>query len=429
MSTPQIYTPSFKNIIIITKSFIRGISAAFAIMLLVACASSPKPFLGDQYIDRQTVTASINDETFDISYLVNGDPEGVRVIFVHGTPGAGEEQSSFLYAVPEGVEFISIDRLGFGETKPYKSVTSLDAQAAALLPLLETKNGIKPILIGHSLGGPVVTAAAANYPDKVGAIIQVASALDPELEDVWTIQHFGNFKLVSWVVPSKLRHANRELIALEDELIALQPKLKEIKQPITIIHSTDDELVPYANVAYMEKHFTGSTSLKTVTLKGKNHYIPWNAGPTVMKEIKSLAATLKEDNNAKSPEQDFNEPSGQWKSRVGTLTINITREANEQTYTINGLLTLTAEQNVVINGEDESNGEGEDSENTQDKTYTFPSQSATLINNELTVIFNENLRYIGHWNSYEKMWSGAAYYNENGEILSPLRRAEPSPNS
>jgi pimeloyl-ACP methyl ester carboxylesterase len=393
-------------------------------MLLVACASSPKPFLGDQYIDRQTVTASINDETFDISYLVNGDPEGVRVIFVHGTPGAGEEQSSFLYAVPEGVEFISIDRLGFGETKPYKSVTSLDAQAAALLPLLETKNGIKPILIGHSLGGPVVTAAAANYPDKVGAIIQVASALDPELEDVWTIQHFGNFKLVSWVVPSKLRHANRELIALEDELIALQPKLKEIKQPITIIHSTDDELVPYANVAYMEKHFTGTASLKTVTLGGKNHYIPWNAGPTVMKEVKSLVAALKEDHKTISSAPAFNEPSGQWKTQVGSLTINMARDTNQQTYAIDGLLTLTADQNAIINGEDEDSDEDKGGEDTQGKPIIFESQSATLNNNELTVIFNENLRYIGHWNSYEKMWSGATYYNENGEVLTPLRRVD-----
>ncbi|UTW56346.1 alpha/beta fold hydrolase [Kordiimonas sp. SCSIO 12610] len=391
-------------------------------MLTVACASSPKPFLGDQYIERKSVTAEINEETFDVSYLVNGDPNGVRVIYVHGTPGAGQEQNSFLYNVPSGIEFISVDRLGFGETKPYKSVTSLDAQAAALLPLLETKNGIKPILIGHSLGGPVVTAAAANYPDKVGALIQIASALDPELEDVWTAQHIGNFTLVSWIIPSRLRHANRELIALEDELIALQPKLKEIEQPITIIHSTDDELVPYANVAYMEKHFSGSKSLKTVTLKEKNHYIPWNAGPTVLTEIKSMVATLKENHQATSQEQAFNEPSGEWESLRGNITVNITRDTDEQAYVVDGKLTLTPAQNAIINGDDSE--EGQDDEDTQDEPIIIKSQSATLNNNKLTIIFNENLTYIGHWNSYEKMWSGAGYFNENGQLMAPLRRTE-----
>ena len=263
---------------------------------LIGCAGllidSDPDFVSDDFIARETITVQLAEET-SMSYLRAGDPNGQRVIFVHGTPGdAASNWNGLLRNVPDGFEFIAVDRPGFGFTRPKGDVVELDAQAAALAPLLATRNGKKTILAGHSLGGPVVAAAAANYPEEVGGILVLAGALDPDLEDVRFIQHFGNVPPISWLLPRMFRNANRELIALEDELRLLEPKLARIKQPVTIVHGTEDKLVPYENVPFMQRTMTGSAKLELVKLEGMNHFLQWRKQQVVMDAVISMAATL-----------------------------------------------------------------------------------------------------------------------------------------
>ena len=267
---------------------------------LIGCAGifidSDPDFVSDEYVARETVTVALEDET-TLSYLRAGDPNGQRVIFVHGTPGdAASNWYNMLKDVPEGFEFIAVDRPGFGFTRPKGQVVELDAQAAALEPLFETRNGKKTILAGHSLGGPVVAAAAANYPDRVGGILVLAGALDPDLEDVRFIQYVGNVPPISWLLPRVLRNANRELIYLEDELRLLQPKLPTITQPVTIIHGTVDKLVPYDNVPFMEDHMTGTSKLEIIKLDGMNHFLQWQKQQIIMDAVLEMAATLAQQN-------------------------------------------------------------------------------------------------------------------------------------
>jgi pimeloyl-ACP methyl ester carboxylesterase len=250
-------------------------------------------FESNDRIKRNSVVANSGIRDFNLSYLINPNPGKRRIIFVHGTPGSASGWNQYLYNAPEDLEFIAVDRPGFGETKPKRAVVSLDEQAEVLLPLLDAPDGKKPILIGHSLGGPVVAALAANYPDKVGATIQLASALDPGQEEVLFIQYVGNTPPISWLLPKAASNSNKELIWLEGELEALATKLDRIDQPVTIIHATDDELVPYANVPYMQKTLVNAKPLDLVTLgDGKNHFLPWNSEATVMKEIRRLVNRL-----------------------------------------------------------------------------------------------------------------------------------------
>ena len=258
-------------------------------LLLVACSSIlpdfESKFVSNDRIDRKTLSVNSGVRDFNLSYLINGNPSGQRVIFVHGTPGDAAGWVEYLYNTPKDMEFIAVDRPGFGKTRPKRAVVSLDEQAAVLLPLLESGNGKPPILIGHSLGGPIVAAAAANYPDKVGAVIQLASAVDPGLEDVLFIQYIGNTPPISWLLP-------KELIWLEGELNQLAEKLDRITQPVTIIHATDDSLVPYDNVPYMQKTFINAASLDVIKLEGVDHFLPWNSQPTLMTEIRKLSNRL-----------------------------------------------------------------------------------------------------------------------------------------
>ncbi len=278
------------------KSFKFWLTLLVLPVVLVGCAGIfmdfESDFVSDQYVSRETLQVDVVDG-IELSYLRAGDPGGQRVIFVHGTPGdAGGNWYNMLKSVPDGFEFIAVDRPGFGFTRPKKQVVELDSQAAALAPLLVTRGDKKTILAGHSLGGPIVAAAAANYPDKVGGILVLAGALDPELEDVLFIQYVGNIPPFSWLLDKVLRNSNRELIALEDELRLLQPRLADIKQPVTIIHGTEDDLVPYANVPFMERTMTGTRKLKVIKIEGMNHFLQWRQQDVVMDAVLEMAKSM-----------------------------------------------------------------------------------------------------------------------------------------
>jgi pimeloyl-ACP methyl ester carboxylesterase len=282
------------------KSWKFWLTLLLAPMLLVGCSNLfvdvNSDFISDDIISRETV--QVGD--ISLSYLRAGEPDGQRVIFLHGTPGdAGANWVPMLRAVPEGYEFIAIDRPGFGHTKPHKAVTSLDDQAAVLEPLLVVRGGKGTILVGHSLGGPIIAAAAANYPKSVGGIVIAAGALDPDLEDVWFIQRVGTIPPFSWLLDKSLRNSNRELIALEDELRLLQPKLAGITQPVMIVHGTKDELVPYANVAFMQREFTGTQHMKVTKLEGMDHFLQWKKAVEIFDAVKAIVVVLDESHPAR----------------------------------------------------------------------------------------------------------------------------------
>jgi len=262
-------------------------------LVLVGCSKMfvdfDSAFISDDHVQRDTVQTG----NITLSYLMSGDPNGQRVIFLHGTPGdAGGNWYEILKNVPSGYQFLAIDRPGFGMTIPRKEVVTLNAQAAVLEPLLTTRNGKGTILVGHSYGGPVVAAAAANYPDKVAGIVIAAGALDPNLEKVLFIQHVGNVPPFSWLLDKTLRNSNRELIALENELQILKPRLKNITAHVRIVHGTIDTLVPYANVPYMEHEITNAKSIKTTTLEGMNHFLQWRSQNELREAIFDITTAI-----------------------------------------------------------------------------------------------------------------------------------------
>nr|WP_269809068.1 alpha/beta fold hydrolase [Enterovibrio nigricans] len=99
----------------------------------------------------------------------------VRVIFIHGSPGSKEAYDDYLkHEALQQAELISVDRLGFGESRTPVE-TSIRRQAMAIVPLIE--NGDKrTYLVGHSLGGPIALQAALIVPDKVSGLLLIASA-------------------------------------------------------------------------------------------------------------------------------------------------------------------------------------------------------------------------------------------------------------
>ena len=220
----------------------------------------------------------------DISVLVAGDPAGTRVVLVHGTPGSAEAWADYLLAPPPGLELVALDRPGFGRSGPEGAVTSLAAQAAAVAALLPD-DGRRAVLLGHSLGGPIVARVAAEHPDRVAGLVLLAASLDPALEKIHPMQPVGAWGPVRRLLPRAIRNANAELMALRPELVELAGMLDRITAPVVIVHGTDDDLVPVANVPFMQARLVGARCRETVLLPGANHFLPWKAEPDVRAAI------------------------------------------------------------------------------------------------------------------------------------------------
>lgn len=226
---------------------------------------------------------------YSVSYLEAGDPTGRLVIFVHGTPGDAEAWADYLMHVPRGFHYIAIDRPGFGESGPDDAVVSLPEQARAIAAVIRAQQVRQAILVGHSLGGPIIAQLAADAPELVVALVILAGSLDPAQENVPFIQYVGDTWPISTLLPRAMRNANREIIALKPELERLAPRLPAIKVPVVIMHGTADDLVPVANVAFMKAHLTGAPILELTVMEGQNHFLPWNAKSQVIAAIDKAA--------------------------------------------------------------------------------------------------------------------------------------------
>lgn len=271
------------------KSSTRLIGVAFLVLILLAYGALRYAASGMETSQLpQAWAVPITHEDQTLMTFQQGDAGGQPLIFVHGTPGAADNWASFLEQPRPGYRVIAVDRPGFGESTPTTGLPDIADQARALRPLLESLRGKHPILIGHSLGAPIVTQAAADFPELVGAIVLVAGSLSPSVENIYTIQYVGDLPMVRQLLPRSFRNSNHELIPLRHGLERLAPRLADIACPVSIVHGTEDTLVPFENVAFMETHFLTQVIQDIIVLEGENHFLPWTAQETIWSAAESL---------------------------------------------------------------------------------------------------------------------------------------------
>jgi len=253
-------------------------------MGLMGCAP-PAPRLSPAQLDplraTQTVGAPLNQS---ISYVHSANVGGITVIYVHGTPGQAEGWTDYVLDPVAGTQALALDRPGFGRSGPETALTSIALQAAAVFALFP-QDGSQVVLVGHSLGGAVVARVAAEHAQRIKALVLLASALDPAQEKINPLQYVAQIWPMRSMLPRALRNANAELMVFKAELEALQPLLPLITAPTIIVHGTKDDLVPFANVAYMQAHLSGAQCVRTIVLPGLNHFLPWNAEPVVRQAV------------------------------------------------------------------------------------------------------------------------------------------------
>jgi len=96
-----------------------------------------------------------------------------HVALLHGQPGSGSDWRPVVQRLPDDLLPVVLDRPGYGSNPQPAGDFAMNARA--VLAELDAMGIDRAVLVGHSYGGGVALAAAQLAPDRVDALVLVAS--------------------------------------------------------------------------------------------------------------------------------------------------------------------------------------------------------------------------------------------------------------
>jgi 3-oxoadipate enol-lactonase len=104
------------------------------------------------------------------AYEAAGDPDLPPLVFLHGIGGAARAWRGQLEFFGDRFRCLAWDMPGYGGSAPLPAV-SMAALADALQDFLPQAGAIRPVLVGHSIGGMIVQQLLANNPRLADAVV------------------------------------------------------------------------------------------------------------------------------------------------------------------------------------------------------------------------------------------------------------------
>jgi 3-oxoadipate enol-lactonase len=104
------------------------------------------------------------------AYEAAGDPDLPPLVFLHGIGGAARAWRGQLEFFADRFRCLAWDMPGYGGSAPLTTV-SIAALADALQDFLPQAGAIRPVLVGHSIGGMIVQQLLANNPRIASAVV------------------------------------------------------------------------------------------------------------------------------------------------------------------------------------------------------------------------------------------------------------------
>ncbi len=224
-------------------------------------------------------------------FQVGGDTTKPYVVFVHGSPGSMWDYRDYLLSgrLRTIANLISVDRQGFGYSQFGRAEGSLISHADQLAEVIGAScANSKVLLVGHSLGGPVVSKAIMEYPELANGMILIAPSISPADEPPNGWRKLINFPVFRWLIPPALNACNQEIIPLKRELQQMVGGWSKIRQPVTVIQGTADRLVPMQNALFAEKMLVDNRYFKKIMLEDANHFILWSEVDLIVSEIANM---------------------------------------------------------------------------------------------------------------------------------------------
>ena len=254
-------------------------------------------------------------------------PGGHELVLLHGQPGAGADWDQVASKLPARFHAVAPDRPGYGSSQlPAGGFT---ANARAVISDLDSRGVRRAVLVGHSYGGGVALAAASSAPERIEAVVLLASVgpgcangwdrllaapgtgplcalvawrLTPWIARVrlaWLSSREGRpLEYVNWLVWAGAgsdtgplwRTFLAEQRALLRDLHALERAIPSVQAPVLLLADPHDTIVPVGTARLLAQ------SLPDACLQlvhGAGHHLPRRAPDTVAEAIVAFLAAEK----------------------------------------------------------------------------------------------------------------------------------------
>lgn len=142
-------------------------SVCVSLALLLLSCTPPEIPLGGPISGTATSSDGVS-----IAYEVQGEGEPA-LVFIHGWAGYRQEWAPQMAHFSSSHKVVAIDLAGHGESGDNRAAWTMKAfgeDVAAVARQLELTNAV---LIGHSMGTPVILEAALQMPNEVVALVPV----------------------------------------------------------------------------------------------------------------------------------------------------------------------------------------------------------------------------------------------------------------
>jgi pimeloyl-ACP methyl ester carboxylesterase/uncharacterized membrane protein YbhN (UPF0104 family) len=100
-------------------------------------------------------------------------PDAQELVLLHGQPGSPADWQAVIARLPPQLNAVAADRPGYGAN--LGPAAGLAANAQAVLDDLDARGVQSAVLVGHSWGGGIALRAASMAPDRVRAVVLLAS--------------------------------------------------------------------------------------------------------------------------------------------------------------------------------------------------------------------------------------------------------------
>ncbi|HEY1085379.1 MAG TPA: alpha/beta hydrolase [Candidatus Saccharimonadales bacterium] len=235
------------------------------------------------------------------------------ILFIHGIGNNGSAWDEVIKRLPDDVQVVTIDLLGFGESpKPHWARYDAKAQANSVLATYFTLGlSTKLIIVGHSLGSLVAIEIAKRYPLLVSRLILCAPPLylpdsgtklprntDAILRRLYkqAEKYPDQFAQIA-AFATKYQLVNKSFSVTQENLPSYLTTLREailnqtsiqdiprLKLPIDIIVGAFDPVVIGSNILKLKKSHT-NISVKTIAA---GHEVKAAFIPAVVSVINSV---------------------------------------------------------------------------------------------------------------------------------------------
>jgi pimeloyl-ACP methyl ester carboxylesterase len=234
-----------------------------------------------------------------------------ELVLLHGQPGSAADWQQVATRLPASFHAVAADRPGYGSSP--RPAGGFAANARAVLDDLDARGVQRAVLVGHSYGGGVALSAASLAPQRVEAVILLAS-VGPGCVNGWDrllaapgagpLCALVAWRLTPWIARARLAHIARrrrhplqadehvnwqvwghvgperrplwrtfltEQRALLRELSDLEGVAASVRAPVLLLADPNDPLVPVDTALRLARTLPEA---RLQLVEGAGHHLP-----------------------------------------------------------------------------------------------------------------------------------------------------------